>query len=961
VVLEKAVVVFFDHFANLSALDAWIVVMYLVVTLIIGVLHSSKVKNLWEFSVWDRNYSVSVTVATLVASLIGSSSVMGLCEKVYQVGFLMILCYYGAAINKWFMAKFLAEPIAHFRKAISMGDIMGALYGNAAKFMSGISITLRLVGSMGAQVAAIGFVFNYFFGTSYVIGTIIACGVTTLYAAVGGVRSVVLTDIFQFIITIVVLPLSLGLGILQMGGFENIIASLPSSHLQIIPTKIEHWNIFLVWSFSGMSSIAVQRMLMAKTPKMAKKSLYLSTSISVLVFTSVGIIGLITKIIQPDVNPNLAFFAFTNSVMPEGLKGVMVAGFLAIIMSTADSILNTASVAFVNDVLFQIPRLTERMRLILAKLSTLVFGFGTLYIAFNCKSVLELALQAYIVWTPVVVVPFVAGLLGFITTPVTFFCAAAAGITTVLVFIFFGIGNPRIDAIIPAMLSNCVFFFSSHYVQKYFFGEYFKKATNDRRRAISDAQKSDYKYFIDPPKIEFTLLRRVQCFFSRFGFSVFKWGNILKFCSRHVVKSGAEYLTFSIFGVINYVVPYFMWSNTDVNSVVVLALRIMAGSLCVALMLWEKLPSDYEKYRPAFWYIAVTFCLPFYTTFMVLYHWSDTMWIINATLSAFLLGLLVDWTMFCVSLTTGAIFGCLSYHFFVDASAVVLSNNTTIHQLLYIAVFSIAIVYLFGRKNEMRIQDRLNNLHTISDLLAHRVSAPLLNAESNFKFIARNLPTYVKAYDKAVGARLITPESLESRGNLLTCSKKVAFNLKCSLLFIKSMLAHTQEDEDPTSPDNGGYIRSSDILKEAVESFPMSVDDPIKITLREDKSFILKCNKEKFFHVIINILRNAQEAIFEKGIRMDVLNGEIEIFTFAGDSFNTITVRDNGIGIPEDIRKRVFDRFFTTKSKLGAGLGLYFCKLVVKKIGGTIDLESEEGKFTRFIITLPKFYNDASR
>ncbi|MDR1031560.1 MAG: hypothetical protein LBL30_00320 [Holosporales bacterium] len=952
---------FFDHFANLSALDAWIVVIYLVITLIIGVIHSSRVKSLWEFSVWDKNYSVSVTVATLVASLIGSSSVMGLCEKSYQVGFLMIICYYGTALNKWFMARFLAEPIAHFRKAVSMGDIMGALYGDAAKFISGISITLRLIGSMGAQVAAIGFVFNYFFGTSYIIGTIIACGVTTLYAAVGGVRSVVLTDIFQFIITIIVLPLSLGVGILQMGGFENIIAALPSSHLQIIPTDIKHWNIFLVLSMGGMSSIAVQRMLMARTPKIAKKSLYLSTSIAVLVLTSVGIIGLITKIIQPDINPNLAFFAFTNSVMPEGLKGVVVAGFLAIIMSTADSILNTASVAFVNDVLFQIPKLTERMRLILAKLSTLIFGFGTLYIAFNCKSILEVALQAYISWTPVVIVPFVAGLLGFITTPLTFFCAAAAGVMTVLIFIFFGIGNPKIDAIVPAMLANFVFFFSSHYVQKYFFGEYFKKATDERKKAISDAKKSNHKYFIDPPKIEFTLLNRIQYFFSRIGFSVFKWSNIMKFCSRHVVKSGAEYLTFSIFGVVNYVVPYFMWSSTDVNSVVVLAFRIIAGSLCVALMLWEKLPSDYERYRPVFWYIAVTFCLPFYTTYMVLYHWGDTMWIINATLSAFLLGLLVDWTMFCVSLTAGVFFGCLSYHFFVDASAIVLSNSTMIHQLLYIAVFSIAIVYFFGRKNEMRIQDRLNNLHAISDLLAHRINVPLSNAESNFTFITRNLPTYVKAYDKAVGAGLITPESTESRGNLLNCSKKVAFNLKSSLLFIESMLAHTQEDEDPTSPDNGGYIRSSDILNEVIKSFPMSINDPIKITLKEDKSFILKCNKEKFFHVIINILRNAQEAIFEKRLRTGILDSEVEICTFAGDFFNTITIHDNGVGIPEDIRKRIFDRFFTTKSKLGAGLGLYFCKLVIKRIGGTIDLESEEGKFTRFIITLPKFYNDTDK
>lgn len=66
-----------------------------------------------------------------------------------------------------------------------------------------------------------------------------------------------------------------------------------------------------------------------------------------------------------------------------------------------------------------------------------------------------------------------------------------------------------------------------------------------------------------------------------------------------------------------------------------------------------------------------------------------------------------------------------------------------------------------------------------------------------------------------------------------------------------------------------------------------------------------------------------------------------------------ITIEDSGVGIPEDVKPKIFQPLFTTKSK-GQGFGLAVVKRLVEVQGGTIGFESELGKGTRFIIQLPK-------
>ena len=98
--------------------------------------------------------------------------------------------------------------------------------------------------------------------------------------------------------------------------------------------------------------------------------------------------------------------------------------------------------------------------------------------------------------------------------------------------------------------------------------------------------------------------------------------------------------------------------------------------------------------------------------------------------------------------------------------------------------------------------------------------------------------------------------------------------------------------------------------------------------------------------VMLNILKNAKEAMLK--------GGTLFVRTSKEDNRILIHIQDTGMGVPEEIRDKIFEAFFTTKQKVkGVGLGLSVCYGIIKDHGGEIKVESEEGKGTTFTISLP--------
>ncbi|MEJ7636442.1 MAG: ATP-binding protein [Singulisphaera sp.] len=106
------------------------------------------------------------------------------------------------------------------------------------------------------------------------------------------------------------------------------------------------------------------------------------------------------------------------------------------------------------------------------------------------------------------------------------------------------------------------------------------------------------------------------------------------------------------------------------------------------------------------------------------------------------------------------------------------------------------------------------------------------------------------------------------------------------------------------------------------------------------------CHPAQINQVVMNLVSNAIEAC--------VAGGRVAVTTRPGAEGVEIHVADDGRGIEPAIRDNIFDPFFTTKPVgQGAGLGLSISYGIVKDHGGSIDVESEPGRGTRFVVRLP--------
>ncbi len=134
-------------------------------------------------------------------------------------------------------------------------------------------------------------------------------------------------------------------------------------------------------------------------------------------------------------------------------------------------------------------------------------------------------------------------------------------------------------------------------------------------------------------------------------------------------------------------------------------------------------------------------------------------------------------------------------------------------------------------------------------------------------------------------------------------------------------------------------------------------DIEFELNFNCQEPFILG-NPFKLEQVMLNLFSNARFAMSEKkkllSKKSSNLHKKIKIGTYSDEKGLTISVEDNGTGIPKKLQKNIFDPFFTTKSAdTGTGLGLSISYGIIKEMKGTIDVISKENEFTKMTLGFP--------
>jgi signal transduction histidine kinase len=260
-------------------------------------------------------------------------------------------------------------------------------------------------------------------------------------------------------------------------------------------------------------------------------------------------------------------------------------------------------------------------------------------------------------------------------------------------------------------------------------------------------------------------------------------------------------------------------------------------------------------------------------------------------------------------------------------------------------------------------QDRLVQTQKLASLgqltagIAHELKNPL-NFVNNFSALSVELTDELNDILKqATFAEKIRADELT--GVLKENIAKVVQHGKRADSIIRNMLLHSRE--------GSGERRSVDINALVGESLNLAYHGAraekagFTITLKQDlapNAGSIELYPQEITRALLNLMSNGFYAATRRKAEAD--DGSFEPLLSAATrdlgKAVEIRIRDNGTGIPPEVREKMFNPFFTTKpTGEGTGLGLSITHdIVVKQHGGRIDVETEPGEFTEFIITLPR-------
>lgn len=677
---------------NYFGIDFLIVYAFLAITLVIGIRAGKGIKDIREYALGNKIYGVAILVFTFLATNIGGGSTLNAASDVFANGIIGAIASFGVTIQILLFAIFIVPHIKHFTTYLTIGDVMGSLYGKYSQILTGILGTLYSFYMIGMQLFVLGIICKSLLGVHTNWGIMVGGLLLTTYSAYGGIKAVTATDIFQFLVLFIVIPLIAGMALNKAGGLQAVFTQIPATKLEVFTHKKFSFysSLFLIWSVLPLGLISppiFQRLLMAKQPEQLRQQYFILAGLDPLIRVTIMIIGLAGLVLYPQIQSADVMPHIIKELLPIGLKGFAIAGVLAIVISTADSYLHTAGLLLVHDI---IKPIIGRKQIFInelkwAQYSTFLIGVVSIIIGLSSTNALDLSFGAMRIAGPVLLFPLLAGIVGIKSDKKTFYGAMAV---TLITFAITTLLLPKSHSPLGMPISivvNAISFLIIHLIQN-------GKIVMVDRSAYESSNALEKPH---PKSIQKWL-----------GHYLPNLSNIIQYSQERIKQYGAPYILFGIFYGINFTYPYFMWSASSSPAAnLMLTLRLIGALACGLLIVQSKWPKRLLPYMPAYWHVTILYCLPFMSTMMFMLTQGSTEWLINIAIMIILLFILVDWATALVLGSLGIILAFACYSLFVGKINLSLDFSSK-YLLFYQAVFGLLIGLIFARRKEQRF-DRL--------------------------------------------------------------------------------------------------------------------------------------------------------------------------------------------------------------------------------------------------------------
>jgi SSS family solute:Na+ symporter len=351
---------------------------------------------------------------SLVATIFGASSTMGIIGLGYSRGLTGAWWSLIGGLALIPCGFFLASRIRSLN-VYTLPDILRNAYGDRVSVPAGLMIAVAWCGVISAQLIAGGRLISGFFHIDPDAALVIVAVVFTLYTFWGGQLSVIRTDSWQLAVFIGGLLVSLAFLFFSQVSTSPFWESIPRSHWHFPVSEKFGWYEVLVFYplIVGLPYLVgpdiYSRILCAREGQTARRAVLGAAIVAIPLSFLLAFFGVLAQAKFPGIPPESALPQTLSTLIPVGLKGLIVAGFLGAIMSSADTCLISASTIFTLNVVSRPGSSTNKERHHrITRGMVLLFGAFAWYIASQQKGIISSLLLGYTVFVGGVVCPTLA-------------------------------------------------------------------------------------------------------------------------------------------------------------------------------------------------------------------------------------------------------------------------------------------------------------------------------------------------------------------------------------------------------------------------------------------------------------------------------------------------------------------------------------------------------------------------
>ena len=340
-----------------AVLDTIILIGYFLLMIGIGLRFRSKARqSMSSYFLSGRSLVLPLVIGTMMTSWYDGYSLVGVAEYGATIGIAgMIVYVIPCTLSRVPFALWIAPMVRGKipEDIMTVPDLMEYLYNRKAKVLSTIAVLAGVLYN-GVNFLVISQLLELMFDFPSIVAIIISGIITGIYVLASGMWSVTMTDVFQLLFCSLSVAMAVVLCMNYVGGWDAIFTALnPESPKLFEPTGGMNGMKALSWALIGLSiytePMMYQRFSASNSAKTAKRSFLFCIPMWLVYSTAVIMIGFCARTLHPDAVFYEAFWRTIFEVCPIGVRGIFVAGLIAIVMSTQSSYVLVQSAACTKD------------------------------------------------------------------------------------------------------------------------------------------------------------------------------------------------------------------------------------------------------------------------------------------------------------------------------------------------------------------------------------------------------------------------------------------------------------------------------------------------------------------------------------------------------------------------------------------------------------------------------------